>query len=907
MGAMRLYPVLGAVLLAPFAAAQWTAEESAGIARLLRFWNFAPQELRIVPPLAPDRYRMPAMDRALSDPIGSFQQVGEWAGWASEPEGLGLRFFGLLPQAPIRRGESPISVAVDPTQIPSGVPAAARGAVARAAAVVLEARRLTAQALQGLTPEERAALGPSLVKIAAESDAVNSSLGGASLGRDEAFALVDKVQLSLLHSAAARLENARPALLTELRAAFAKGSPARAVRFQLGELTVVVGTAGSDRHNLAANTLCIDPGGDDVYTGRPGTGWLGAGLGIDLGGSDQYELGDAAGGVGLLGVGALWDVGGHDRFFGRTLALGAGLVGFGVLWKDGGHDVYRATALAQGFGMFGVGVLRDTRGDDRYHVGIFGQGSARTAGVGVLSDLAGNEAYTAGGVESGAPLVPQSWQCFAQGAACGYREDSGGFSGGLGLLVDDAGDDAYSAGTYSQGASYWFAIGVLWDRSGHDGYLAHYYSQASAMHLCAAYLVDESGNDAYTVRTGAMHAIGHDFAVAVLLDRSGNDVYAGADSRPAIGNANGLGLFLDVSGDDRYQGPPAAANPARDSGSVGLFADLAGMDLYARGLDDSAVRIEPTWAVALDAAGGPGPQVQTPPSAPKPGSKPEPPVEELERLYSKATAWGVGTLEEEVRSATQELIAIGRPALDWMLRQRLASADRLALRLFEALMAALSQESGAMLAPYLTSAKTSERENAWRLARSRAIPEAAAALDAGLADPRTRVAAVGWVAATKHPGVTDRLTQWALGEDRTLALACVVALRALETPEAIPALRRLATAEDLGLRKAAAVALGRFPDAAMALGNELQRGSLRERRIGMELLAAAGTEASLALVASALDSAQPELRLEAVRLLAERNPERYRGAILRLAEDPDPDVRLAVRWALTVAPTERTR
>ncbi|HCD99577.1 MAG TPA: hypothetical protein DER07_00875, partial [Armatimonadetes bacterium] len=462
-----------------------------------------------------------------------------------------------------------------------------------------------------------------------------------------------------------------------------------------------------------------------------------------------------------------------------------------------------------------------------------------------------------------------------------------------------AGDDAYSAGTYSQGASYWFSIGVLWDKAGHDSYSAHYYSQASAMHLCAAYLVDEAGNDAYTVRTGAMHAIGHDYGLAVLLDRSGNDVYAGSDSRPGIGSANGVGLFVDAAGDDRYQGPPAVASAARDSGSVGLFADLGGQDLYARGLSDGSVRLEPQWAAALDAEGvaAASPAAQAPERL-KPGSKPDPGPEELERLFRAASGWGVGTQADAVRQATDELIAIGKPALEWMLREKLASADRLSLRAFEAVIGALKPEGGAMLAPYLSSAKSTERENAWRLARSQAVPEAATALDAGLADPKTRLSAVGWAGATKAGSAVPRLVEWAGGDDRTLALACLAALRSIGSPQAIPALRKLAVAEDLGLRKAAVAALARFPDEALSLGTALQQRGIREQRIGIELLAAAGTDAALALVVSALDSAKPELRLEAVRCLTEVDPARYRAQIAKLAEDPDPDVRLAVRWAL---------
>ncbi|MEJ5170660.1 MAG: hypothetical protein WHU10_06705, partial [Fimbriimonadales bacterium] len=129
------------------------------------------------------------------------------------------------------------------------------------------------------------------------------------------------------------------------------------------------------------------------------------------------------------------------------------------------------------------------------------------------------------------------------------------------------------------------------------------------------------------------------------------------------------GLFVDASGNDRYQGPPAVSSAARASGSVGLFADLGGLDQYARGLADGSLRLESSWAAALDAENRTDPtKPALTPTRPKPGSVPVPPDSELERLYKDASGWGVGSQTETVRKATDELIAIGAPALEWMLR-----------------------------------------------------------------------------------------------------------------------------------------------------------------------------------------------------------------------------------------------
>ncbi len=271
---MKRALALWAALLSASALGQWTPEESAGIDRLLRLWNFDRKELRIVAPVAPEGRRIAAVERALADPVGSFDAVGEWAQWARQTEDLGLRFFRLLPQAPLKAGLAQVSVQVSPADMPAALPEAAKAPLARAAALVLEAQRLVAQALQPLSENDRAALIRSLPPIAAESGAVPPSPGDARLlQRTEAFDLLDRVVWEVMHQAAARIETACPALVRDLQEAFRAGGPAQPLQFRVGALTVIVGTPRADRHNVPANALCIDPGGDDLYLGhcdRPG-------------------------------------------------------------------------------------------------------------------------------------------------------------------------------------------------------------------------------------------------------------------------------------------------------------------------------------------------------------------------------------------------------------------------------------------------------------------------------------------------------------------------------------------------------------------------------------------------------------------------------------------------------------
>jgi hypothetical protein len=379
---------------------------------------------------------------------------------------------------------------------------------------------------------------------------------------------------------------------------------------------------------------------------------------------------DVAGGAGVLGCGTVYDYGGNDRFMGKNVCFGAGLAGSGVLMKDGGLDEYRGKGLTQGAAMFGVGLCIDTRGNDRYDSGAYAQGFGGTKGFGWLVEQAGNDVYTIGGLHSGAPLDPKSWECMGQGTGSGYREETGGESGGIGLLLDLKGDDLYKGGLYCQGSSYWFALGALIDMDGNDTYIADYYSQSAAMHDTAAYLIDYKGDDIHTVRTGAMHCIGHDNGIAVMLDREGDDIYSGKDSQPSKAIANGVSIFIDSAGNDRYDGPVCVASPSRGTGSLALFVDLGGKDRYAAGIKDGEVSLSSMWAIAMDVA-DPATSTAAAPTArvwPKLGSAAMPTPAEIEVIFAKAIQWGVGDKQKEVEQNVDKLVAIGVPALDWMLK-----------------------------------------------------------------------------------------------------------------------------------------------------------------------------------------------------------------------------------------------
>jgi hypothetical protein len=427
-----------------------------------------------------------------------------------------------------------------------------------------------------------------------------------------------------------------------------------------------------------------------------------------------------------------------------------------------------------------------------------------------------------------------------------------------------------------------------------DTYRAYHYAQASAMHMCASYLFELSGDDSYINNYGAAHAIGHDYGVAMLFDRSGNDVYAGRDSRPGIGNANGLGIFLDVAGEDRYSGPPGTGNPARSSGSLGIFADLDGPDQYRDGLADGEGAAREGWGVAYDLESkAVQPVVADPAQAtPKPGTEAKPDDKQLEDLYKKATQWGVGTAAAEVRTATNRLIAIGLPALTWMIEKHLPTASRLEQRAFVEVANGVGSEGRAAVAARIASTDTAEAKVALMVSIDAEAKEAApfiaqalkvkelqrvAARAAGIVGSKESVDALQLLAGSK--------------EDLLAALNATISLGQIAEPSTAGTGQALLLSPELPIRKAAIQWVAKFPEAISVAKNLTADGDERKARIGVELLAAVGTPEALEAVGPFLTDERAGLRIQALAAMNGRAPNNWKQAVLDRRKDPNVMVR----------------
>lgn len=880
--------------LVPAGSAQMTKEERKGLEDTLYIGNLRPDDLNYARRPHDDKYRLGLVNLSIDKPLESLDRL-----MAIHQESATKKVGELIERSrkelyPEAKVEPPTLQLLATTAFPPDVPAELAPSITKLANAVYAANAYIRKAQSKLSPADLRLLLESLPGWAVEEKGISFEfVQQKTADQKKILELVDQVDVNLIMVGAVQLANAVDAEMANLKRLATTSKWVGFSKFKVGEMVVALGGIGDDTHRDRDARLVIDLGGNDRYYGRGGAGPGHAALSIDFAGDDHYKLPDVGAGCGLLGIGLAYDLGGHDNFRAKSLAFGSGAAGVGVFFKDGGDDSYQSSALTQGFGVFGAGFLIDTRGSDLFQCELLGQGAAKTMGWGQIIDGQGDDTYRAGGKIMNSPLFANVHYSNSQGFAAGYREDTGGISGGVGLLTDVAGDDAYIGETYCQAASYWYALGSLYDEKGLDTYRAYHYAQASAMHMCGAYLIELEGDDSYVNNFGAAHAIGHDYGAAVLFDRAGNDVYAGRDSRPGIGNANGVGIFIDVAGDDRYSGPAGSGNPARSTGSVGVFADLGGQDQYRTGLADGEAAVREQWGVGYDLES----KLVTPPSAedgpppPPVGSLPRGTDEDLEKLYARATQWNVGIAQSDVRSAMNQLVGIGLPALEWMVQKKLAKASRLEQQAFVVLAKAIGHPGQELVAKQISGADEDAALVAMMIAIDGQFFESMTHIPVAIKKPKlARVAArlAGTVGAIE---AADDLIALTASPDRLTALNAAVALSLINTNKAQPTALQLLGSPELPIRRAAVQILARFPDAVGQASALMKDPDETKARGAVEVLGTIGSREALAAIGPALADARPGIRISALVALNGRAPQELRQTVLDLRRDADERVR----------------
>ncbi len=794
------------------------------------------------------------------------------------------------------------SAAFNETAPPAGMtdaPEPIVGALLPLAQDMARADLMIREAFAKLSAADQRVLVESLPTLAIGQSRVKLGfVRGETVSVAEAAQLMESVDLDKIAAAGVIVESATKTAVVSLRALKLDFVGKR--RFIVNGLPVVVAGIGADLHDETDARITIDLGGNDLYRGRHGAGVGYSSVLIDLAGDDDYRVPDLSIGAGILGVGVAIDAGGNDRFSGQSLNFGCGIAGVGILSKSGGEDRYELIAAGQGFGMFGIGMLLDSGGDDLYKIGLLGQGAGRTKGLGWLVDRGGDDVYQAGGVIVNAPLFDDVHYSQAQGFGFGFRDDAGGVPGGVGMLTDGAGRDSYLAETYAQASSYWFGVGSLYDLSGNDLYRAHHYAQGSAMHLTSAFLFDLAGADAYVTQWGAAQGIGHDYGLALFLDRSGNDVYASQDARPGTGVSNGIGIFIESAGSDRYSTTPGFGRVARAMMSLGVFVDLEGGDFYPADLRDDLAVVEPGLSIRNDAAGiGAVATAERPRITP--GSKPFPGAGEMKRIYDVACGWRVGSSQAAVDGAIDELIAIGTPAFEWMLENRLATVNRLEVRAWAQVANGIGEQAIAGLGRKALGGTDAEIEAVVRIGGEGRIVDVGAILPRIIQEkPAMRDLAIRTAGTLKARGCVEVILPLLFEADDITKRTIMACLAEIGDPASVGTAANYINSNDPFVRDAAVRLVLSNPQQAESLGKVLyQDVDEKKARMGVVILARLDMFNSLDLVGQALSDPRPGVRITALIELNGKCPPAYREAFLGLLRDPIPSV---ARVARTVRP-----
>jgi len=580
------------------------------------------------------------------------------------------------------------------------------------------------------------------------------------------FAAARMLELASLAEAIARADDA------------AKCFPAtRPLYVSTPQGTICLGTPHDDTYTGDFAVL-IDPGGNDHYVNcRIGAAYgkrsygprlapdgeptgasadyspLGdgrTGFFLDMGGDDVYDCAsvDITLGAAVLGTAMFCDLGaGNDRYLAGNCSLGAAMGGIGVFYDDGGSDYYSGKAYTQGAAGFGIGVMIDDSvqappvvptdvetpepidlaafDNDYYTAWTNAQAFARTLGLALCINRRGNEVYHAGGVYLDAPLFADRYQSFSQGFAIGERDID--YAGGIAMLIDYSGNDRYLGDIYNQGVGYWYSAGLLWDGGGNDSYEMTQYGQGSGIHLAIGGLVDVSGNDTYVMHSGLGQGGSHDFAASVLMDRGGNDHYMGLTSCNGTGLTNSVGMFFDRSGDDIYagrrDGMMNGGRPDRNTGSIGIFVDLAGKDDYlSTVMKDASVWSQTFYGAGVDVAPPPQPERQFPSEGAANVVSGQAPIPEVckyqgeltqkvfDELWEISIRWEVGDNRYIVPEARKRLIAFGPPVIPFLEGKMDNDASGLAQRAYVDILKALMEQAPDQVADLLRRNTTSDND-----------------------------------------------------------------------------------------------------------------------------------------------------------------------------------------------------
>jgi hypothetical protein len=277
---------------------------------------------------------------------------------------------------------------------------------------------------------------------------------------------------------------------------------------------------------------------------------------------------------------------------------------------------------------------------------------------------------------------------------------------------------------------------------------------------------------------------------------------------------------------------------------------------------------------------------------PKPGTETKPDDKAMEDLYKKATQWGVGTAQKDVRDATNHLIAIGLPALQWMIDKHLPTANRLEQRAFVEVANGVGPEGRTAVATRIGSENEAEALVALMVCIDANAQEAAPFVPKALkVKGLQRIAARAAGIVMSKESVADLQLLAAPTGDRMTALNAIVSLAQIGDPQSMGTGQALLNSAELPIRKAAITLVAKFSEAITIAKAMTTDSDERKARTGVELLAAVGSPEALDAIGPFLTDERPGMRIQALVALNGRAPNQWKQAVLDRRKDPNDQVR----------------
>jgi len=234
---------------------------------------------------------------------------------------------------------------------------------------------------------------------------------------------------------------------------------------------------------------------------------------------------------------------------------------------------------------------------------------------------------------------------------------------------------------------------------------------------------------------------------------------------------------------------------------------------------------------------------------------------------------------------------MGMPAVDWMIKNKLATSDRLSNRTFVEIFRAVGPEARVALLQKMKKGSPAEIRNGLSISIDGNFTEIAPIVAQLIGDTQYQLQAVR---AAGSLSVNDAVPALMIltAKKTQVGLAALVSLEQIGDERSYSTAEALALINSLPVRKTCLKLMAKFPLKAIDTGKRFLLGNDDSTiRVGIELLGMVGTPDALAEVVSRLGDPNPGVRISSLLALQGKCPPDARSAFINLRNDADPLVK----------------